>query len=256
MPAFIQRITTKHHSLRNFRYYDLLVHVFVVVLLISNLVGAKISLLFGFKVSGAQLLFPITYIFGDIFTEVYGYSGSRRAIWIGFFASGILAIMGLFVVKMPAAPDWHDQAAFETVFYRVPRMIVASLIAFWAGEFTNSYVLAKMKVLTKGRFLWTRTIGSTVAGQAVDTALVIVIGFAGIASWKTIGELILGGYVAKVVYETLATPVTYLIVNALKRAEGVDVYDTNTNFNPFVGERAKPQSEEEQRADAVEVTRE
>jgi len=131
VPAFIQRITTKHHSLRNFRYYDILVHVFVVVLLISNLVGAKISLLFGFKVSGAQLLFPITYIFGDIFTEVYGYSGSRRAIWIGFCASALMAIMGLFVVWVRPAPDWHDQAAFETVFYRVPRLIVASLIAFW-----------------------------------------------------------------------------------------------------------------------------
>jgi len=250
VPAFIQRITTKHHSLRNFRYYDLLVHVFVVVLLISNLVGAKISLLFGFKVSGAQLLFPITYIFGDIFTEVYGYSGSRRAIWIGFSASALMAIMGLFVVWVRPAPDWHDQAAFETVFYRVPRLIVASLIAFWAGEFTNSYVLAKMKLITGGRYLWMRTIGSTVAGQAVDTALVIVLGFAGIASWKTIGQLILGGYVLKVAYEAAATPVTYLIVNSLKRAEGVDVYDTDTNFNPFIGEKVTPAGEDDLHSDA------
>src|SRR5215510_13847908 len=153
----IRKLTARHASLQNFRYYDILVHIFVVVLLISNLVGPKICAIGPFRISGAQLLFPITYIFGDIFTEVYGYSGSRRAIWIGFFASGLMAIMGLFVVWVPAAPEWHDQAAFETVFYRVPRMIVASLIAFWAGEFTNSYVLAKMKLLTKGRYLWTRT---------------------------------------------------------------------------------------------------
>jgi len=256
VPAFIQRITTKHHSLRNFRYYDLLVHIFVVVLLISNLVGAKISLLFGFKVSGAQLLFPITYIFGDIFTEVYGYSGSRRAIWIGFGASALMAIMGLFVVWVRPAPDWHDQAAFETVFYRVPRLILASLIAFWAGEFTNSYVLAKMKLITGGRYLWMRTIGSTVAGQAVDTALVIVLGFAGIASWKTIGQLILGGYVLKVAYEAAATPLTYLIVNSLKRAEGVDVYDADTNFNPFIGERSEAARSQAAAEEAtVELTR-
>src|SRR5262245_21948962 len=256
-PAFIQRITTKHHSLRNFRYYDLLVHVFVVVLLISNLVGAKISAFAGLRVSGAQLLFPITYIFGDIFTEVYGYSGSRRAIWIGFFASGLMAIMGLFVVWVPAAPEWHDQAAFETVFYRVPRMIAASLIAFWAGEFTNSYVLAKMKLLTKGRYLWTRTIGSTVAGQAVDSTVVITLAFAGLTDWGTIAKMIGSGYLAKVVYEAAATPVTYLIVNALKRAEGVDVYDTDTNFNPFVGERNRAeQAEESEKEAAVEVTRE
>jgi queuosine precursor transporter len=257
VPAFIQRITTKHHSLRNFRYYDLLVHVFVVVLLISNLVGAKISAIGGFRVSGAQLLFPITYIFGDIFTEVYGYSGSRRAIWIGFFASGLMALMGLFVVWVPPAPGWRDQAAFETVFYQVPRMIAASLIAFWAGEFTNSYVLAKMKLLTGGRYLWMRTIGSTVAGQAVDTATVITLAFAGRTDWGTIGNMIVSGYLFKVVYEALATPLTYLIVNALKRAEGVDVYDTDTNFNPFVGERAKPEQTEEGRTEtAVEVTRE
>jgi uncharacterized integral membrane protein (TIGR00697 family) len=242
--TFIQRVTTKHHSLRSFHHYDILVHVFVVVLLISNLVGAKISAVGPFRVSGAQLLFPITYIFGDIFTEVYGYSGSRRAIWIGFSASGLLAVMGLFVVWVPPAPEWHSQPAFETVFYQVPRMIIASLIAFWAGEFTNSYVLAKMKLMTAGRYLWTRTIGSTVAGQAVDTAIVITLAFAGRTDAVTILKLIGSGYLFKVVYEAAATPLTYLIVNALKRAEGVDVYDTDTNFNPFVGEQAKAQSAE------------
>src|SRR5215475_1850503 len=178
--AFLQRLTHKHQSLRNFRYYDILVHIFVVVLLISNLVGSKICAIGPFRISGAQLLFPITYIFGDVFTEVYGYSGSRRAIWIGFFASGLMAIMGLFVVWVPAAPEWHDQAAFETVFNFVPRMVAASLIAFWCGEFANSYTLARMKLLTKGRYLWTRTIGSTVAGQAVDSTVVITLAFAGL----------------------------------------------------------------------------
>src|SRR5256714_14229159 len=155
---------------RQFRYYDLLVHVFVVLLLISNLVGQKISAIGPFRVSGAQVLFPITYIFGDIFTEVYGYGASRRAIWLGFFACAILSLMGLFIVWIPAAPDWPNQAAFEAVFYTVPRFIVASLIAFWLGEFTNSYTLAKMKLWTNGKWLWTRTVGSTVAGQLVDTS--------------------------------------------------------------------------------------
>src|SRR5207248_10225200 len=162
--ALLQRLTHKHQSLGNFRYYDILVHIFVVVLLISNLVGSKICAIGPFRVSGAQLLFPITYIFGDIFTEVYGYAGSRRAIWIGFFSSFLLALMGLFTVWVPPAPEWHNQAAFATVFNFVPRMVVASLIAFWGGEFTNSYVMAKMKLWTEGRLLWTRTVGSTVAG--------------------------------------------------------------------------------------------
>src|SRR6185503_17709291 len=132
-------------------------------------------------VSGAKLLFPITYIFGDIFTEVYGYGASRRAIWIGFAANILMTMVAAFVVWFPSAPEWHNQSAFETVFYTVPRFVIASLIAFWAGEFTNSYVLAKMKLWTNGRWLWTRTIGSTVAGQLVDTTMVITIAFIGSA---------------------------------------------------------------------------
>jgi uncharacterized integral membrane protein (TIGR00697 family) len=242
----IRKLTARDARLSSFRYYDLLVHVFVVVLLISNLVGQKICAihLFTFQgreivanVSGAQLLFPITYIFGDIFTEVYGYGASRRAIWLGFFASAILLLMGLFIVWVPPAPDWHNQKAFEAVFYVVPRFIVASLIAFWLGEFTNSYTLAKMKLWTDGKWLWTRTIGSTVAGQFVDTTVVILIAFAGTTSWWTMLNLIVSGYIAKVIYEAAATPLTYLVVNRLKRAEGVDVYDRNTNFNPFARNR-------------------
>src|SRR5215468_1182075 len=155
--AFLQRLTHTHQSLRNFRYYDILVHIFVVVLLISNLVGSKICAIGHFRISGAQLLFPITYIFGDVFTEVYGYGASRRAIWIGFFASGLLSIMGLLAVWLPPAPGWPDQEAFARVFHFVPRMVAASLIAFWCGEFANSYVMSRMKLLTAGRYLWTRT---------------------------------------------------------------------------------------------------
>ena len=244
--TMIRRLTARDARLSNFRFYDLLVHVFVVILLISNLVGQKICAipLFNFhghpvtaNVSGAQLLFPITYIFGDIFTEVYGYGASRRAIWLGFFACTILSLMGLFAVWIPAAPGWPNQAAFEAVFYTVPRFIVASLIAFWLGEFTNSYTLAKMKLWSDGKWLWTRTVGSTVTGQFVDTTVLILIAFGGRTSWSTMLNLILSGYFAKVLYEVLATPATYLIVNKLKRAEGVDVYDRDTNFSPFARNR-------------------
>ena len=240
--AAIRKLTSRDTRLAAFKYYDLLVHIFVVILLISNLVGPKICAIGPFRVSGAQLLFPITYIFGDIFTEVYGYGASRRAIWLGFYASVILTLMGLFVVWVPPAPEWHDQKAFEAVFLQLPRFIIASLVAFWAGEFTNSYVMAKMKLWTEGKHLWTRTVGSTVAGQFVDTIIVIAIAFGGRASLQTILKIIGSAYLFKVVYEVLATPITYWIVNSLKRHEGVDVYDRNTNFNPFA--RTKHEADE------------
>ncbi len=220
-----------------FRYLDHLINSFVVVLIISNLVAPKIVALGRLRLSGAQLLFPITYIFGDIFTEVYGYSASRRAIWTGFLASALLSVMGLVVVALPPAPDWPDQNAFATVFHFVPRLVAASLIAYWCGEFSNAFVMARLKLITKGKFLWVRTIGSTVVGQLVDTIVVIVLAFGGSISVSTIITLIVSGYLLKVGYEAAATPLTYLVVNTLKRAEGVDVYDTNTNFNPFHAER-------------------
>ena len=219
---------------RDFRYYDVLVLIFVVILLISNLVGQKICAFGHFRISGGQLLFPITYIFGDVFTEVYGYSASRRAIWLGFFASGLLAVMGIITVALPPAPDWHNQQAFATVFNFVPRLVVASLIAFWCGEFANSFVMAKMKMLTSGRHLWTRTVGSTVVGQAVDTFVLMIIAFGGSLSSSGIANLIVSGYLGKVLYEVLATPFTYAIVNGLKRAEGLDPFDYGTKFNPFM----------------------
>lgn len=232
----VQRTKTSgllHEYPQRFRYYDMLVSAFVAVLLISNLVAPKLVELGPFLLSGAQLLFPLTYIFGDIFTEVYGYAGSRRAIWNGFFATGLLTVIGMIIVALPPAPGWAHQEAYATVLGFVPRLAVASLIAYWAGEFSNSFVMARMKVLTEGRFLWMRTIGSTVVGQAVDTVLVMVIAFAGIYSTSEIIRLIISGYVGKVVYEAAATPVTYLVVNRLKRAEGVDIIDSDTDFNPF-----------------------
>jgi uncharacterized integral membrane protein (TIGR00697 family) len=226
-----------------FRLYDYFVHAFVVVLLVSNLVGQKITAVGPFLVGGvqvgpflissAQVFFPITYIFGDIFTEVYGYGASRRAIWIGFFASAALACMGVFAVWLPPAPGWENQACFATVLNFVPRLVIASLIAFWAGEFANSYVLSKMKILTSGRHLWTRTIGSTMVGQFIDTSILMVLAFGGTQPWMTILNLILSGYLGKVAYEAAATPITYGVVNFLKKKEGVDVFDQDVNFNPF-----------------------
>jgi hypothetical protein len=223
-----------------FRHLELLIHVFVVVLIISNLVGPKICAIGPFRLSGAQLLFPITYIFGDVFTEVYGYSASRRAIWIGFLASALLAVMGMITVALPPAPDWHGQEAFATVFNFVPRMVLASLLAYWAGEFSNAYVMARMKLLTQGKHLWMRTIGSTAVGQLVDSILVMTIAFGGTESPGVIVRLIYSGYLGKVLYEALMTPVTYRIVNSLKRMEGVEVFDRDTDFNPFKSGKSDP----------------
>jgi len=224
---------SKPRDLRSFRYFDILLSIFIVILLISNLVGQKICALGPFRISGAQLLFPITYIFGDIFTEVYGYGASRRAIWLGFFASALMAVTGLITVALPAAPEWPDQRAFATVFGFVPRLVGASLLAYWAGEFANSYTLAKMKIFTGGRFLWSRTIGSTVVGQAVDTIVVMSVAFGATLPVVDILNLIVSGYLGKVIYETLMTPATYAVVGFLKRREHVDTFDYGTDFSPF-----------------------
>ncbi len=220
-------------DLRTYRHFDLLLSIFIVVLLISNLVGQKLCKIGPFVLSGAQLLFPITYIFGDVFTEVYGYAASRRAIWLGFLANGLLAVMGLITVWLPPAPGWPNQAAFATVFYTIPRLIVASLIAYWCGEFANSFTLAKMKLWSGGKMLWMRTVGSTVAGQAVDTILLVAIGFGGTAPLSTLVTTAASAYVFKVLYEAAATPATYAVVAFLKRSEGLDAFDYKSNFNPF-----------------------
>jgi queuosine precursor transporter len=226
---------------RRFRYLDLLTIGFVVVLLVSNLIGPKICQLGPLRPSAAEFLFPLTYICGDIFTEVYGYGSSRRAIWLGFFAMALLTVMGQVAVALPPAPEWKGQEAFATVFGFVPRFAVASLVAYWAGEFTNSYTLAKLKLFTGGRWLWTRTVGSTVTGQAVDTAVVVVIAFAGNQAPLMLMRMVLSSYLIKVAVELVATPITYFVVGRLKRLEGVDAFDRGTNFNPFAwqGENAQ-----------------
>lgn len=222
----------KARGVRQYRYLDLLINIFVVVLIVSNLIAPKMVPFGRFRFSAAQLLFPITYIFGDVFTEVYGYSASRRAIWTGFMASAIMTAFGVFAVLLPAAPEFKDQQAYETIFGVVPRNVAASLLAYWAGEFANSLTVAKMKLWTNGRFLWTRTVGSTIVGQAVDTSIVICIIFWSQPSGVKF-DLIVSSYLFKVVYEVIATPLTYQIVGFLKRAEGVDFFDRRTNFNPF-----------------------
>lgn len=219
--------------MQRFRYLDALTTAFVVLLLVSNLVAQKIVRIGPVATSGAMLLFPVTYIFGDIFTEIYGYAASRRAIWLGFFGTTLLYAVSALVIALPADPEFHNQQAFVTVFGILPRILIASLAAFWAGEFANSYTMARLKLLTRGRWLWTRTVGSTVVGQAVDTTLVILITFAGTFSPHKIFQIIWQGYLIKVAYEVLATPLTYLAINSLKRAEHVDTFDANTNFNPF-----------------------
>jgi len=217
---------------RQYRYLDFLILSFVVILLISNLIAAKFTSVGPLKFSAAQLLFPVTYIFGDIFTEVYGYAASRRAIWSGFFASALMAVMGLFAIWLPPAPEFKNQAAFEAIFGVVPRIVAGSLLAFWFGEFANSYTMAKLKLLTNGRHLWTRTVSSTVVGQGVDTVIVVCFIFYD-QPVATIVTLIISGYTFKVAYEILATPLTYLAVNFLKRREGIDTFDRSTDFSPF-----------------------
>ena len=216
-----------------YKYLDALTTAFVVILLVSNLVAQKICMIGPFAISGAILLFPITYIFGDIFTEVYGFAASRRAIWLGFFGTALLYAMAAAVIALPAAPGWRNQQAFTAVFGFIPRILAASLVAYWFGEFANSYTMARLKLFTNGRKLWTRTIGSTIVGQAVDTVLVITLTFAGTAPLRTILNLIASTYLLKVAYEALATPLTYLVIHWLKSTEGADVFDRHESFNPF-----------------------
>jgi uncharacterized integral membrane protein (TIGR00697 family) len=219
-------------STEHFKYLEGLIQTFVVILLVSNLIAAKLVPIGPRRVSAAQMLFPITYIFGDIFTEVYGYGASRKAIWRGFYASILMALMGLFAIWLPAAPEWHNQEAFETVFGVVPRIVAGSLLAFWVGEFANSYTLARLKLITKGKHLWTRTVGSTIVGQAVDTTIVVCFIYYD-KPVATILNVIVSSYLFKVAYEILATPLTYAVVNFLKRREGIDTFDYQTNFSPF-----------------------
>ena len=229
------------HQTRQFRYYDLVMAAFVVVLICSNLIGpakiAQIDLpLLGAVTFGAGVLFfPISYVFGDILTEVYGYARARKVIWAGFTGLGFASFMAAVVVALPPAPFWNNQTAYEIAFGSAWRIVLASMCAYFCGEFVNSYVLAKMKIITAGKWLWTRTIGSTVFGEAVDSALFYPLAFygSGIIPDDKLPLVMLSQFVFKVGVEIVFTPVTYKVVNALKRAEHEDYYDRNTDFNPF-----------------------
>jgi uncharacterized integral membrane protein (TIGR00697 family) len=218
---------------RGYKYFDLIMALFVAVLLISNIASTKILRLGPLTFDGGTLLFPVSYIFGDILTEVYGYRRSRRVIWVGFGCAALMALVLAIVGALPPADGWPYQEAYEAILGATPRIVLASLIAYFAGEFSNSYTLARMKVLTQGRWLWTRTIGSTLVGQGVDTVLFVAIAFAGTLPWSLVWSIIISNYVFKCGLEALMTPVTYRVTNFLKREENVDVYDVDTDFNPF-----------------------
>ncbi len=229
------------HKARHYRYYDLIMVAFVTVLVCSNLIGpAKITQIdlpiVGVLTFGAGVLFfPISFVFGDILTEVYGYAASRRVIWAGFAALVFASFMAWMVVTLPPAPFWHNQQAYEVAFGSAWRVSLAGLLAFAAGEFVNSVVLAKMKVWTQGRWLWTRTIGSTIFGEGVDSVLFYPLAFygSGVIPNDKLPLVVLAQFIAKVGVEVIFTPVTYKIVHWLKRVENEDYYDRNTDFNPF-----------------------
>lgn len=216
-----------------FKYLDLITGLFVAVLLISNIASSKIIEIWKFTFDGGTILFPLSYIFGDILTEVYGFRRSRRVIWIGFFCAALMSLtLGLVGLIKPAA-GWEYQEAYMRILGQTPRIVTASLVAYFAGEFSNSFVLAKMKILTKGRWLFTRTIGSTIVGEGIDTVIFVAIAFLGVYPNDLVLLIIISNYIFKVSLEVVFTPLTYKIVGFLKRAERVDWFDYGTNFNPF-----------------------
>lgn len=251
----LARIDGRSGARRHFRYFDYVMTAFVVILLLSNLIGAaKLSTVAGVTFGAGILFFPVSYVLGDVMTEVYGYANARRCVWAGFFALIFMAFMSYVVVAMPPAADWGCaqsgdplfaplvsssdagticQSTYVSVFGSTWRIVLASLLAFWAGEFVNSFVLAKMKVWTGGRFLWTRTIGSTVFGQAVDSMIFYPVAFLGVWTTQSVLLVMATNWAMKVAWEALLTPVTYAVVGFLKRREGVDVYDENIDFSPF-----------------------
>lgn len=226
---------------KGYRWFPFVSAVFVTTLIISNIIAVKVVHIAGLFVPAAAILFPVAYIFGDILTEVYGYGRARQVIWTGFLCN-FLAVVAIWIGgQLPAAPFWSAgvfkdpqsaQQAYQAILGFTPRLLAASFIAYLIGEFLNSFVLAKLKVKTEGRFLWLRTISSTIVGEGADSLVFISIAFWGIFSPAAIGSAILSQWLFKVTYETLATPLTYLVVYALKRAENEDYYDRDTDFNP------------------------
>ncbi|MAF85744.1 MAG: transporter [Dehalococcoidales bacterium] len=206
--------------------------IFVTVLITANIVGVKVVSFGNFILPAAVVLFPLSYIFGDILTEVYGYRWARKVIWLGFFCNLIFVLFAWVGQILPPAPLWEGQEAYESILGYTPRLLVASFSGYLAGEFVNSFILAKMKILTRGRWLWSRTIGSTIVGQGLDTLIFITAAYFGAPFFVPV--MILYHWLAKIIIETIATPFTYVVVNFLKKKEAIDTYDSETNFNPFL----------------------
>ena len=215
------------------RHLATITGLFVAVLLISNVASAKILKFGPFTFDGGTILFPLSYIFGDVLTEVYGYARSRKVIWVGFFSAALMSGVFALVGALPPAEGWTGQDAYQTILGTTPRIVLASLLAYLAGEFSNSVVLAKMKIATEGRFLWMRTIGSTLVGEGVDTAIFCTVAFYGTMPNELLWTIIASNYIFKCGFEAVATPVTYRVVSFLKESENEDYYDRETNFNPF-----------------------
>lgn len=218
---------------RQFVYFDILVALFVSVLLISNIASTKILTLWKFTFDGGTILFPLSYIFGDILTEVYGFRRSRRVIWLGFLSALLMSAVFFIVQILPPAAEWPYQSDFEHILGFVPRIVGASLIAYFAGEFSNSVILSKLKIITRGKYLWTRTIGSTLVGQGLDTVIFCMVAFYGTVSAQVLMAVILSNYIFKCAVEIFFTPLTYAIVKWLKNRENTDTYDYGIRYNPF-----------------------
>lgn len=215
------------------RYYDVAVALFVASLLTANIIAVKLIQIGPLILPAGVVIFPVSYILGDVLTEVYGYRYARRAIWLGFMGN-LVAVVAIYLAGiLPSPVFWQAQPAFDRILGFTPRLLLASFVAYLLGEFANSTVLAKMKIWTQGRHLWARTIGSTIVGQALDSLIFILIAFGGTMAGPALVTAVLSQWVFKSAYEALATPLTYVVVNKLKQVEGVDAYDTNTNFNPF-----------------------
>jgi uncharacterized integral membrane protein (TIGR00697 family) len=222
--------STRH---RAYRFYDLVMAGFVAVLMTSNVASAKILVLGPFTFDGGTILFPVSYIFGDVLTEVYGYARARRVIWAGFAATAMMAAVFAIVGALPPDASWGLQEAYESILGVTPRIVAGSLVAFWVGSFSNSWVMARMKVLTGGRWLWMRTVASTLLGEGLDTLFFVLLAFYGVLPNALLPAIIISNYVFKVGLEAAMTPVTYWVVNGLKRLEHEDYYDRDTDFNPF-----------------------
>jgi queuosine precursor transporter len=218
---------------KHYQYFDILVAFFVAVLLISNIASTKILHLWIFTFDGGTILFPLSYIFGDILTEVYGYRKSRRVIWLGFISALLMSLVLYAVQLLPPAGDWPNQKAFEVILGFVPRIVLASLLAYFAGEFSNSVILSRLKIYTRGRFLWIRTIGSTLIGEGIDTVIFCLVAFYGMLPGHVLLAVIVSNYLFKCTVEILFTPLTYLAVGFLKKGEKEDVFDYGINYNPF-----------------------